>query len=81
MSLEWMSSAACTETDPDSFFPEAGQSTRPAKSVCEVCPVAAQCLEYALANNFTDGIYGGVAARDRRMLKRRPNGRPRRSVA
>lgn len=45
----WQHQARCAETDPDSFFPEKGGSTKDAKKVCASCPVRRECLEYALS--------------------------------
>lgn len=60
--------ALCAQTDPEAFFPEKGGSTREAKAVCRHCPVRLRCLEVALANGYTDGIWGGLAPRERRDL-------------
>lgn len=64
-------------TDPELFFPLAGMDARPALSVCrEVCPVRAQCLEYALETGQVDGIWGGVRQdRLREMLQERRKAR------
>jgi WhiB family redox-sensing transcriptional regulator len=67
----WMDDALCTEVDPDLFFPEVGGFGTEAKKVCAQCPVAAQCLEYALAHNETDGIWGGLSPKQRKALARR----------
>lgn len=64
----WMDFALCAETDPEAFFPEKGCSTRPAKKVCESCPVATECLEYALKNDERFGIWGGKSERERRKI-------------
>lgn len=66
----WFADALCAQTDPDGFFPEKGGSTREAKSVCARCTVAAECLDYALANNERFGIWGGLSERERRQLNR-----------
>jgi WhiB family redox-sensing transcriptional regulator len=66
----WQASALCAQTDPEAFFPEKGGSTREAKSVCRVCEVRQECLEYALANDERFGIWGGLSERERRRLKR-----------
>jgi WhiB family redox-sensing transcriptional regulator len=66
--LAWQDSALCAETNPDAFVIEKGCSTRDAKKVCAACPVAAQCLEYALANNERFGVWGGLSERERRAL-------------
>ena len=66
----WQASALCAQTDPEAFFPEKGGSTREAKSVCKVCEVRQECLEYALAHDERYGIWGGLSERERRKLKR-----------
>ena len=69
--LSWQADAVCAQTDPEAFFPEKGGSTRDAKRICSGCEVKAQCLEYALANDFRFGIWGGLSERERRKLKKR----------
>ena len=68
---QWYELALCAQTDPEAFFPEKCGSTREAKRVCASCPVARQCLEYALENDERFGIWGGMSERERRKLKRR----------
>lgn len=65
----WMADAVCASTDPESFFPDKGGSTREAKNVCASCNVAAECLDYALDNNERFGIWGGTTERERRRLQ------------
>ena len=67
--LKWADSALCAEVDYTIFFPEKGESARPAKSVCARCEVSQQCAEYALANNVGFGIWGGLSARQRNALR------------
>ncbi|UGQ09537.1 WhiB family transcriptional regulator [Yinghuangia sp. ASG 101] len=69
--LSWQERALCAQTDPESFFPEKGGSTREAKKVCFSCEVRDECLEYALANDERFGIWGGLSERERRRLKKR----------
>ncbi len=64
------SQALCAQTDPELFFPEAGASARPAKQICDVCPVKNECLLEALANEYSDGIWGGLTASERKALRR-----------
>ncbi len=66
---EWHEAALCAQTDPEVFFPEKGGSTRAAKATCRVCPVAAECLAWALEHDERFGIWGGTSERDRRRLK------------
>lgn len=64
---------ACTNF-PDAFYPEKGASGAAqeivwAKESCAACPVRQLCAEYAL-NNEEHGIWGGMAANERRDLRR-----------
>lgn len=72
--LEWQEDALCAQTDPEAFFPEKGGSTRDAKKVCAECPVAQQCLDYALDNDERFGIWGGMSERERRKIARERRG-------
>jgi Transcription factor WhiB len=62
--LGWMDRAACRTQDPDLWFEKEGVAAR---GVCNRCPVAAECLGYALRCEGTEGpayrfgIYGGTA--------------------
>lgn len=43
---DWMADAACTQVDPELFFPDRAdmwEPTRQAKQVCASCPVRALC--------------------------------------
>lgn len=68
---QWQQRALCAQTDPESFFPDKGGSTRPAKRICGLCDVKAECLQYALVHDEGFGIWGGLSERERRILKRR----------
>ena len=68
---DWMDEALCAQTDPESFYPEKGGSTREAKKTCERCLVRAECLDWALATDERFGIWGGLSERERRRLKKR----------
>lgn len=65
---KWQDQALCAQTDPESFFPEKGGSTRPAKKICLGCEVRAECLEYALVNEERYGVWGGYSERERRRM-------------
>ena len=66
----WSELALCAEVGGDEWFPEKGGSTKEAKAICRNCPVIAECLEYALANDERFGIWGGKSERERRSLAR-----------
>jgi len=73
--MEWLRQAACAGEDPELFFPvgTAGPALRDiatAKRVCARCPVAAQCLEWALRSGQTSGVWGGTCEDERAALLR-----------
>jgi WhiB family redox-sensing transcriptional regulator len=74
---DWRDLALCAQTDPDSFFPEKGESAEPAKRVCAACEVRAECLQDALDRGERFGVWGGLSERERRALAvrlaRQPN--------
>lgn len=47
VSEDWREDAACRDTDPDTFYPDYGVSSYPAKRICDLCDVRAECLDYA----------------------------------
>lgn len=71
---EWEELAECSQTDPDAFFPERGQSVTQALRVCNgtadrpACPVRQQCLEAAVARREWNGVWGGLRERDLRKI-------------
>ncbi len=67
---DWRLEAACAGADPDLFFPGRGDNVEPARSFCRRCPVADDCLEYALEHGEKFGIWGGLAERPRREIRR-----------
>lgn len=67
----WRAQALCAQTDPDLFYPETGQTSRTARTVCGPCPVIAECRAYALARPEPHGVWGGLSARERTLLRRR----------
>lgn len=67
---DWRDDAECLGEDPDIFFPTQGESTDQARAICARCPVAAECLDFALAGGEKFGIWGGKSERERRRLRR-----------
>lgn len=67
---QWRIDALCAQTDPEIFFPNKGGSTREAKSVCARCPVAQECLEYAVATDQRYGVWGGKGRRALNRLRK-----------
>jgi WhiB family transcriptional regulator, redox-sensing transcriptional regulator len=60
------------------FFPGRGEPAEPARRICARCPVRQPCLDYASSHGIMHGIWGGLAERDRRVLRTRYVGAARR---
>lgn len=45
---EWMDEGACTQVMPDTFFIKKGDSSKPAKTICNGCDVIEQCFSYIM---------------------------------
>jgi WhiB family redox-sensing transcriptional regulator len=67
----WRQQAACRDADTAIFFPDSDTEAGPALAVCATCPVREACLEFALATNQADGVWGGATETERRRLRRR----------
>lgn len=70
---EWHARASCRDLDPDIFFPEGRKSVVVeaeafAKSICRLCVVQTQCLQYALTNRINNGVWGGATESERIQL-------------
>ncbi|OLF11874.1 WhiB family transcriptional regulator [Actinophytocola xanthii] len=65
----WMRDGLCAQTDPDAFHPDEHGSVEPAKAVCAVCPVLAECRAYALETGQRFGVWGGLSARERQQIR------------
>lgn len=65
---EWAERAACTDSDPEAWYPEKGQNCDFAKRICAGCEVRDACLDYALAHRERHGVWGGLTERERRPL-------------
>lgn len=76
---EWVEEAACRASDrPDDWHPggdayEAARQAERAITICRQCPVARQCLQFALDAGTRDlqGIHAGTTVEQRREFLRR----------
>ena len=66
---KWQRQGACLGAHPDLFFPERGQSTKPAKEICKSCKVKEECLKFALDGSEQFGVWGGMSERQRKRLR------------
>lgn len=71
--LSWRKQATCRRPEYPTwmFFPARGDSRTiaAAREVCARCPVADQCLDFALATN-AEGVWAGTSERQRRALRK-----------
>jgi WhiB family transcriptional regulator, redox-sensing transcriptional regulator len=70
----WLDLAACREVDPEIFFPisttvAALSQIHEAQAICARCPVAADCLDWALRTGQGHGVWGGTTPEERRALR------------
>lgn len=66
----WVEQGLCAQIDSETFFPEKGGSSRPAKRICGMCDVREECLNYALTNGERFGVWGGMSERERRAIEK-----------
>jgi WhiB family redox-sensing transcriptional regulator len=74
--MRWRHLAACRSEDPELFFPvgtsaPAIDQVAAAKSVCRRCPVAGECLAWALDTCQRHGVWGGLSEDERREVWQR----------
>ena len=68
--LDWQAKAVCAQVGGDLFYPELGEDTEKAKSVCRGCEVRAACLAYSIEIDDREGIFGGFTERIRQRIAR-----------
>ncbi|MFF5497882.1 WhiB family transcriptional regulator [Streptomyces aquilus] len=81
--MDWRDGGLCLREDPDLFFPtgdiRSGRTVLQideAKAVCRRCPVAEQCLSWAVDADPVEGIWGGTTEGERRAMRLRAMYRP-----
>ncbi len=65
----WQLRAACRGRGVTDFFPPDGSSRMRAAVVCARCPVAKDCLEYALDHPSLKGVWAGTSERGRHRMR------------
>lgn len=81
---DWRERAACKDSlTPDDWFIDAGYHGRrltsaalaaavdAVKAICAACPSRTACLDFAIANDQREGIWGGLTERERAVMHRR----------
>jgi WhiB family redox-sensing transcriptional regulator len=70
----WSDLSACRGMDPEIFFPAKGKDIVIRKklplAICRICPVNAECRDYAVSRYEKVGIWAGTTEHERRKLKR-----------
>lgn len=68
----WREEAMCQNDTEGLFFPDPADigAVAVAKAVCASCPVANECLAYAIDTDQPFGIWGGFTAKERRRIRR-----------
>lgn len=83
--MDWIYDARCRAEDPELFFPvgstgPAADQVDAAKSVCFVCDVRGECLEWAMLTGQDSGVWGGLSEEERRAHRREMRRRARVAV-
>jgi len=67
----WRARAACVDADPGDFYAlDGSEEQRRALTTCAVCPVKAECCEYAEALEDPHGVWGGLRPAERSNARR-----------
>jgi WhiB family redox-sensing transcriptional regulator len=53
------------------FFPHDGDGVERARAICAECAVIDCCLDFALTNHISFGVWGGESERARQRIARR----------
>lgn len=71
MNTEWLREAACNPADAHLFASDPEDPAEPqvhlaAKEICARCPVAQQCRDFAVDQDLTTGVWGGLSPAERK---------------
>lgn len=64
--LDWQLSGECANHPEIDFFNN--KSIEACRNICNSCPVALDCLEFAIRNNIKDGVWGGLTPKERKGI-------------
>jgi hypothetical protein len=76
--MNWQKHAACRDTDPELFFPPSDDDASVITArhriavapICGGCPVATDCLRWALDTGQDHGLWAATTPTDRRAIRR-----------
>ena len=74
----WRKDALCKGKETSWFYPEPNEKgtakqIREIKAFCRVCPVILNCLDTAIENNETFGVWGGMTPAERSRIRKSRN--------
>lgn len=64
----WQLETNCNLENSELFFSVLASKVAKAKALCNECPVANKCLEFALEEEIEFGIFGGTTPEERKQL-------------
>ena len=71
---DWWNYAACMDhPQADDWFAEGARGAEEASraiALCKRCPVQTKCLSYAMGHPEVEGIWGGLTAPERRVVRK-----------
>jgi WhiB family transcriptional regulator, redox-sensing transcriptional regulator len=75
---DWRQRGACSNADPDDFFPDAPGDPSEARALaaCGACQVREQCLTFTIAAGEQHGVWGGLTEAQRDSLGWAPRAMP-----
>ena len=66
----WMAQGVCRGEPIETFFADrGGDAYQRAQRLCRRCPVRGDCADYAIADPFIFGWWGGMSERERRKVR------------
>ena len=67
--MSWRELALCANEPPNLFFTDDPTTQHQARTICGDCTVRVECLDHAITNNITDGIFGGTTEALREWIR------------
>lgn len=74
LTIKWLDQAACLGQGLNLFYfenlstTETRKTVAKAKMICKSCPVAADCLQYAINNEERFGVWGSFSSKERAVI-------------
>jgi WhiB family redox-sensing transcriptional regulator len=65
----WKVRAKCANFDVNEFFPGDGVTISHIREFCSTCPVARECVDYAVKYVLDHGVWGGTSPKERRAIR------------